>query len=409
YLTNDLKKKESQATRVQKSLEKKCREAQLENRQLRKESEDIVLSKIVDNNRLRAQIEDLREEKFQVKTNLRNLNIDFSSVKTENVALKDRIDNLTSQLQTSSEEEKQLRDLLQLEVDNSLGYQREVDTLAAHLSDSRDKVVAFEVRLAFMEARVREEQCNSKRLESEITSKDILLNELWSEVYSPTRKSIVVRELCQARVENENLQSSLNQSHAKVADLHFKVATLTPLPADEDEVEGASVGDDTLVADENEVFPLEAEVTETLSEKDCIIEELSERVEQLSENLSSAMDDAIAAESELLEVEERCSRLESEKEILANEVAKSLAEKTAIIEQLSERVEELSEQLSLAMDDAISAESGLLEVEERFSTLENEKEIVSKELDCQREIVEVLTSRLSSEARLNDKLEAKNK
>ncbi|KAG8948609.1 hypothetical protein FRC03_000677 [Tulasnella sp. 419] len=408
-LTKDLRKRESQATRVQKSLEKKWRQVQLENRQLKKEREDITLSNIAEKNRLRAQIEDLREEKFQVKTNLRTMNIDFSSVKTENATLKDRICDLTSQLQTSSEKEKELRDRIQVEFDNSLAHQREVDTLTAHLSYSKENVVTLEVRLAFMGARLREEEWTRKRMEGEITSKDILLDELWSEVYSPSDKSIVVRELRQARGENEKLQSSLNQSNAKVADLHFKVATLTPLPADEDEVIGASVGNDTLVVDENEVFPLEAEVTKTLCEKEGIIEELSERVEQLSEHLLLAMDDAIAAESELLEVEERCSRLENEKEILSSEVAKSLIAKDVIIEELSERVEELSEQLSLVMDDAIAAESGLFEVEERCSTLENEKEIISKELDIQRAIVESLTSKLNAEAKLNEKVVVVNK
>ncbi|KAG8910301.1 hypothetical protein FRC02_007271, partial [Tulasnella sp. 418] len=260
-----------------------------------------------------------------------------------------------------------------------------------------------------MGARLREQEWTRKRMEGEIISKDILLDELWSEVYSPSDKSIVVRELRQARGENEKLQSSLNQSNAKVADLHFKVATLTPLPADEDEVIGASVGNDTLVADENEVFLLEAEVTKTLCEKDGIIEELSERVEQLSEHLLLAMDDAIAAESELLEVEERCSRLENGKEILSSEVAKSLIAKDVIIEELSERVEELSEQLSLAMDDAIAAESGLFEVEERCSTLENEKEIISKELNIQRAIVESLASKFNAEAKLNEKVVVVNK
>ncbi|KAG8917966.1 hypothetical protein FRC02_002743 [Tulasnella sp. 418] len=421
-LTKALKKKESQATRVQKLLEKQWRGAQLvsapisfltellpiqwripiiRRTDMRKESENITFINIVEKNRLRAQIEDLREEKFQVETNLRNLNIDFSSVKTENVALKDRIGDLTSQLQTSFEKEKDLRDLIQLEVDNSLAHQRDINTLTAHLAYSKENVVTLEVRLAFMGARLREEQWTRKRMEGDIISKDILLDELWSEVYSPTDKSIVVRELRQARGENANLQNSLNRSNAKVADLYFKVATLTPLPADEDEVEGASVGDNTLVADENEDFQPEDEVTKTLAEKDSIIEELSDQ-------LALAMDDAIAAESELLEVEERCSRLENEKEILSFEVAKGLVEKDAIIEDLSEKVEELSEHLSLAMDDAISAESGLLEVEERFSTLENEKEIVSKELESQQEIIEDLTSRLSSETRINEQLVAKN-
>ncbi|KAG8918097.1 hypothetical protein FRC02_002656, partial [Tulasnella sp. 418] len=408
-LTKDLKKKESQATRVQKSLEKRWREAQLENRQLRKESENTTFINIVEKNRLRAQIEDLREEKFQVKTDLRNLNIDFSSVKTENVTLKHRIGDLTSQLQTSSEKEKELRDLIQLEVDNSLAHQRDINTLAANLASYQDNVVTLEVRLAFLGARLQEEEWNRKRLDSEITAKDILLNELWSEVYSPTDKSTVVRELRQSRLENEILQNSLHQSKAVVADLQLRVAVLTPLPADEDEFEGGSVGDNTLVADENEVFPLAAEVTKALSEKDGNIEELSERVEQLSEHLSLAMDDAIAAESALLEVEERCSRLENEKEILSNEVAKSLIQKDAIIEELSDRVEELSKQLSLAMDDAIAAESGLLEVEERCSTVENEKEIISKELDSQREIVEALTSKFNAEAKLNAKVAVMNK